>query len=322
MFEQNLERANAHTSKQTGSEILKGVVVYVSAIKALQGLRENLYKTATELGATTAATVDACTHFIFKGQHSRSITKEFKEAESKKCAIVGTEWLLECQRAGERLIEQNFPYSYNPKKSLGGISASRGPSPMAKHSPRTPSVRSQSTHRSPQIVKEEGSEISTLATSPATDVKSPKSVDNEQTQNLKDAVTAFMKAHTKKPGRNRRHDQVLGTDTSRGLHAEAEPSVPDACSISAMERGERKKSVTYLGATSLISMGGNKESGAIMGEDDVRQSGASSNAFGGSNVDQDYDDDCSQAAVTYDDPDRDERQHLIEQLQSASVPCG
>ena len=326
MFGQNLKQANTRTSKRCASEILRGVAVYVASAKALQGRREELHQAAKEIGATVAPSVDACTHFVCKG---RTSSKEFKEAESKKRLIVAADWLFECRREGTRLVEQNFPHSYDPKRSLGGVSASRGPSPLARcasSSERkvgTPSARSHAQLQS----REAGQDQPAVTTTPLSSAKSPNTAENEQTENLKDAVFAFMKKHKNKegdkPGYRRKIPQNVRGEDSKEAGVEGDLSLPDACSISAMECGERKKSVTYLGKTSLISMDGDKERAAINGEDDAHQSGTSSNAFGShGGVEQDYEDDCSQAAVTYDDPDRDERQKMIELLQSgrSSVP--
>jgi hypothetical protein len=322
MFTSGLAQANQQI-RRDASSVLEGVVIFIA--KKLLKRPLDLVAAATQLGATVLGKLDeSCTHFVFKGR-SHDPSKEYKQAKGK-CHVVAPEWLTETLHSSTRQVEANYPHTFNPKLSLGGVS-SLTKSPATRSAPATPfasdgnsakRARSLSTPGSagqPSNLVAGSAASSGMATTSASAKPEDKKVKvlpaavSAGGSMLKSAVEDFINSHrrvtTKAPKRSR-----LGPVSASSPGPSNEPS-SNVCSISAMER-------TGSTSSSFPRIAPEQESLNASAEDDVTllfQSGASREQYDSQSPDREPDEAYSQAAVVYDDPDRVERQRMIAQLQ-------
>ena len=315
LFSSGLAQAN-HRLRDT-SAILKGTVLFIA--KKLQKRPQDLVVIATQLGATISSKLDeSCTHFVFKGRTHDS-SKEYKKAKGK-CHVVAPEWLTETLQASMRQVEADFPHTFNPKRSLGGVSSSRK-SHATRQSPATPFDKAANSAKKPRFLNpttpqmiisehEGGAEHSSLSsTTNAAAAGVGKSGSDESM--LKSAVEAFISNHratNKVPPRRSR--LVSAGDSSPRASKELSSSA-NVCSISAMERTGSSSRKSSIQAPEQDASNQNTEDDVSM----LFHSAGSRELYDSQSPSNEPEEEYSQAAVVYDDPDRDERQRMIAQLQ-------
>ena len=321
LFSSGLAQAN-HRLRDTGT-ILKGAVIFVA--KKLQKRPQDLdlNAVASQLGATISTKLDeSCTHFVFKGRAHDS-SKEYKKAKGK-CHVVAPEWLTETLRTSVRQVEADYPHTFNPKRALGGVSSSKK-SPTARRSPATPFDKIASSSKKarllspemPQVtVTENDTDAARSSPSRARQPSAEKSGADESM--LKSAVEAFISNHRATNKAPPRRSRLVSAGASSPRASKEPSSSVNVCSISAMERTGSSSRKPSEQAPEQDASNQNTEDDVTM----LFHSAGSRELYDSQSPGNGPEEEYSQAAVVYDDPDRDERQRMIAQLQLDNVEGG
>ncbi|XP_076054847.1 mutagen-sensitive 101 isoform X2 [Oratosquilla oratoria] len=120
---------NPSENKQVAADVhgpLTGVVTYVCK-KIPETQQKSIYQTVTKLGGDYRWTYDhTVTHFIFQGR-SNDTNREFRVAREDGKIIVSPEWVWMCRDENNKIDEELFPHTHNPKMTLSILSAKATP---------------------------------------------------------------------------------------------------------------------------------------------------------------------------------------------------
>jgi len=98
------------------SKVLEGVVLLVA--KKLSGKSQDLHRVVVDLGGEVAWQFsNRVTHFVFQGKQN-DLTKEFRAAKEAGCNVVSPDWVYMCRDEKDRVQENTFPHTFNPRLTL------------------------------------------------------------------------------------------------------------------------------------------------------------------------------------------------------------
>ncbi|SCZ98417.1 BZ3500_MvSof-1268-A1-R1_Chr3-2g06356 [Microbotryum saponariae] len=128
------------------SGALSGCVIFVSN-KLASVEKKKVIGSVTKLGATVATSFDpfAATHLVYASNRSNDPSSEYKKAKAAQTCIVHPQWAVECELLDERVNEQEYPHTFDPKR--GGQLAIVAISSPAKSQERAQLVASPGGRR-------------------------------------------------------------------------------------------------------------------------------------------------------------------------------
>ena len=217
---------------------LQGVTIAVS--KKLSHMQEQLNSVALELGAEYRWTFDvSCTHFIYQGK-ATDANKEIKTARNLAKFIVCPEWLYQCAEVDARLDEDQFPYTFDGKKNLGGL-ITKSVAPSASPALSTRTTRNNSASAATAAAAASSKNNAESSSSRSVEEKSVNGKnrtdekENEEDERTKESlaferISAFMEA-SKEASKERRQSLLRSRNDSVGGVAaigNSSPSIGDA----------------------------------------------------------------------------------------------
>lgn len=102
--------------KVTDTGVLEGVVCVVSRKLSMQ--QKELHEIIVRLGGSTRALYDSsCSHFVHQARMN-DLSKDYIQAKDDDKFLVSPYWVKACEEKHERVRENEYPITFNPKMSL------------------------------------------------------------------------------------------------------------------------------------------------------------------------------------------------------------